>query len=276
MIALFNKVSEQCSRITTKSYSTSFTLGIKLLAKKYHQPIYNIYGFVRFADEIVDTFHNQNQKQLLEEFKMATHQAIERKISVNPILNAFQKTVNAYKIEQELYDTFLQSMFMDLQPQQYNEAKYKEYILGSADVVGLMCLRVFCEGDEVLYNQLKPSAMRLGSAFQKVNFLRDVKNDTNNLGRMYFPGVIIFDNAAKKEIEIDVEADFNTALEGIKKLPYGAKSGVYAAFKFYYKLFNKIRKTDAKILLDKRVRINDFRKTIIAFGAYFKTKLGLL
>lgn len=276
MIALFNSVSEQCSKITTQSYSTSFTMGIQLLAKKYHQPIYNIYGFVRFADEIVDTFHNQNQKQLLQEFKAETHQAVIRKISLNPILNAFQKTVNAYKIEQELYDTFLESMFMDLEPQQYNEAKYNQYILGSADVVGLMCLRVFCEGNETLYQHLKPPAMRLGSAFQKVNFLRDVKNDTNNLGRMYFPGVIDFDNAAKKRIEEDVDTDFKAALEGIKQLPGGAKTGVYAAYNFYYKLFNKIVKTEAETLLCKRVRINDFNKTLIAVASFIKTKLGLL
>jgi len=276
MIELFNSISEQCSKITTQSYSTSFTMGIQLLAKKYHQPIYNIYGFVRFADEIVDTFHNQNQKLLLEEFKIETHQAISRKISLNPILNAFQKTVNTYKIEQELYDTFLESMFMDLEPQQYNETKYKQYILGSADVVGLMCLRIFCEGDETLYQHLKSPAMRLGSAFQKVNFLRDVKNDTNNLGRMYFPGVTVFNNAAKKQIETDVENDFNVALTGIRKLPIGAKGGVYAAYKFYYTLFNKIKRSNAEILLDKRVRINDFRKTLIAINSFLKVKLGIM
>lgn len=276
MVELFNDVSEKCSKLTTQSYSTSFTMGIKLLAKKYHQPIYNIYGFVRFADEIVDTFHNQNQQQLLKEFKTETHQAIRRKISLNPILNAFQKTVNTYKIEQELYDTFLESMFMDLEPQHYDEIKYKQYILGSADVVGLMCLRVFCERDEVLYKQLKPSAMRLGSAFQKVNFLRDVENDTNNLGRMYFPDTKTFNNENKQKIEVDVSADFNAALIGIKALPSGAKSGVYAAYKFYYKLFNKIRRTDAEILLSKRVRINDFRKTLIAINSFLQTKLGLM
>jgi len=276
MIALYNTVSERCSKITTQSYSTSFTMGIKLLAKKYHQPIYNIYGFVRFADEIVDTFHTQNQKQLLQEFKTETHLAIIRKISVNPILNAFQKTVNNSKIEAELYDTFLESMAMDLNPQQYNEAKYKQYILGSADVVGLMCLRVFCEGNEALYQQLKPAAMRLGSAFQKVNFLRDVENDTNNLGRMYFPDVAVFNNTSKQVIEADVEADFKAALIGIKTLPVGAKSGVYAAYKFYYALFNKIKNSDAKILLVERVRISDVKKMMIAGVAFLKIKLGFL
>jgi len=251
-------------------------MGIKLLAKKYHQPIYNIYGFVRFADEIVDTFHTQNQKQLLQEFKTETHLAIIRKISVNPILNAFQKTVNNSKIEAELYDTFLESMAMDLDPQQYNEAKYKQYILGSADVVGLMCLRVFCEGNEALYQQLKPAAMRLGSAFQKVNFLRDVENDTNNLGRMYFPDVAVFNNTSKQVIEADVEADFKAALIGIKTLPVGAKSGVYAAYKFYYALFNKIKNSDAKILLVERVRISDVKKMMIAGVAFLKIKLGFL
>jgi len=276
MIALYNTVSERCSKITTQSYSTSFTLGIRLLAKKYHQPIYNIYGFVRFADEIVDTFNTQNQKQLLEEFKTATHLAIARNISLNPILNAFQKTVNNYKIEPELYNTFLQSMAMDLEPQQYNEAIYKQYILGSADVVGLMCLRIFCEGDEQQYQKLKPAAMRLGSAFQKVNFLRDVKNDTNNLGRMYFPNVSVFTNKAKQTIEADVETDFKVALEdGIKALPNGAKSGVYAAYKFYYALFTKIKRSDVETLLNQRVRVNDFTKMMIATAAYLKTKIGL-
>jgi len=275
---LFDAVSEKSSKLTTQSYSTSFTMGIRLLDKKYHQPIYNLYGFVRFADEIVDTFSDQDQRLLLDEFKTATHQAIKRKISLNPILNAFQKTVNTYNIEAELYDTFLDSMYMDLEPQQYDRSTYEKYILGSADVVGLMCLRVFCEGNNSQYRQLKPYAMKLGSAFQKVNFLRDVKNDTANLGRIYFPDVQNegFGSEQKAAIEKDIESDFKEALKGIQQLPKGAKLGVYAAYTFYRALFKKMRSTSFEHLLKERVRIPDFLKLLLVAKSYVQCRLGLV
>jgi len=278
MRSLFDEVSEKSSKLTTQSYSTSFTMGIRLLHKKYHQPIYNLYGFVRFADEIVDTFSDQDQRLLLDEFKTATHLAIERKISLNPILNAFQKTVNTYNIEAELYNTFLASMYMDLDPLQYDQATYEKYILGSADVVGLMCLRVFCEGNEQQYQQLKPYAMKLGSAFQKVNFLRDVKNDTNNLGRTYFPNVenAGFGEDQKKEIEQDIKEDFKEALKGIKQLPDGAKLGVYAAYVFYQSLFKKMKNVSFDRLLKERVRIPDFLKLLLVLRSYVQCRLGLV
>ena len=278
MRSLFDAVSEKSSKLTTQSYSTSFTMGIRLLDKKYHQPIYNLYGFVRFADEIVDTFSDQDQRLLLDEFKTATHLAIERNISLNPILNAFQKTVNTYNIEAELYDTFLASMYMDLEPQQYDRATYEKYILGSADVVGLMCLRVFCEGNESQYQQLKPFAMKLGSAFQKVNFLRDVKNDTSDLGRIYFPDVQNngFGNEQKAAIEKDIESDFKEALKGIQQLPKGAKLGVYAAYTFYRALFKKMKATSFDHLLKERVRIPDFLKLLLVARSYVQCRLGLV
>ena len=278
MRSLFDAVSEKSSKLTTQSYSTSFTMGIRLLDKKYHQPIYNLYGFVRFADEIVDTFSDQDQRLLLDEFKAATHLAIKRNISLNPILNAFQKTVNAYKIEAELYDTFLASMYMDLDPQEYDRATYEKYILGSADVVGLMCLRVFCEGNESQYEQLKPYAMKLGSAFQKVNFLRDVKNDTSNLGRIYFPDVQNegFGKEQKAAIEKDIENDFKEALKGIQQLPAGAQLGVYAAYTFYRALFKKLQATSFEHLLKERVRIPDFLKLLLVMRSYVQCRLGMV
>jgi len=278
MRSLFDEVSDKASKLTTQSYSTSFTMGIRLLDKKYHQPIYNLYGFVRFADEIVDTFSDQDQRLLLDEFKTATHLAIKRKISLNPILNAFQKTVNKYNIEAELYDTFLASMYMDLEPQQYDRATYEKYILGSADVVGLMCLRIFCEGNESQYKQLKPFAMKLGSAFQKVNFLRDVKNDTSDLGRIYFPNVQNegFGAEQKVAIEQDIENDFKEALKGIKQLPKGAQLGVYAAYTFYRALFKKMRGTSFDRLLQERVRIPDFLKLWLVARSYVQCRLGLV
>lgn len=278
MRSLFDAVSEKSSKLATQSYSTSFTMGIRLLDRKHHQPIYNLYGFVRFADEIVDTFSDQDQRLLLDEFKAATHLAVERQISLNPILNAFQKTVNTYNIEAELYDTFLDSMYMDLDPQEYDRATYEKYILGSADVVGLMCLRVFCEGNEDQYEQLKPFAMKLGSAFQKVNFLRDVKNDTSDLGRIYFPDVQNkgFGKEQKAAIEKDIENDFKEALKGIQQLPNGAKLGVYAAYTFYLALFKKMKATSFEHLLKERVRIPNFLKLFLVARSYVQCRLGLV
>jgi len=275
---IFDDISNQTSRLTTQAYSTSFTMGIRLLHQKFHQPIYNVYGFVRLADEIVDTFLEQDKKQLLDEFKAETHQSIERGISLNPILNAFQNTVNTYNIELELIDTFLDSMYMDLEKIDYDTNTYEKYILGSAEVVGLMCLRIFTEGDGEEYEKLKPTAMSLGSAFQKVNFLRDIKADSENLGRMYFPDVdkTKFSNVEKQQIEKDILQDFNHAIQGIKQLPNGARLGVYAAYVFYKALFNKIKSTSPQQLLNKRVRISNFNKFVLMVQSYFKHQLNIL
>ena len=242
---IYDNISQECSKNTTQTYSTSFSLGIKALNKELHQPIYNIYGFVRLADEIVDTFHDYNKLELLSRFKQDTINAIEDKISLNPILNSFQETVNRYQIDWSLIEAFLNSMEMDLEEQVYDKEKYQLYILGSAEVVGLMCLRVFVQGNDDDYNKLKPFAMKLGSAFQKVNFLRDANSDFQGLGRTYFPDVNMFDftEAEKRKIENDIEDDFKTALTGIKMLPYSSKGGVYLAYRYYYDLFSALLST---------------------------------
>lgn len=275
---LFDQVSLKCSKITTTSYSTSFSFGIKLLNKKFHDPIYAIYGFVRFADEIVDTFHEHNKASLLERFKEDTYKAIEDGISLNPILNSFQWVVNKYQIDLKLIDTFLHSMEMDLHQNFYDQSSYEEYILGSAEVVGLMCLQVFCEGDKKMYENLKHQAMKLGSAFQKINFLRDLQADFQHLGRTYFPGVDIsrFDENVKKEIEADIEKDFATGLEGILNLPMGAKLGVYVAYVYYYNLFNKIKNIPASELMRQRARIPNFKKIGLVFSSYFRLRFNML
>ncbi len=262
MKALFDSVSIRASRMTTKAYSTSFSLGILGLDKKYHDPIYAIYGFVRFADEIVDSFEGYPQKELLERFWKDTHLALDEKISLNPILNSFQQVVNTFEIDRDLIETFLKSMEMDLYKNDYDEAGYKAYILGSAEVVGLMCLKVFVDGSEERYQILKKPAMQLGSAFQKINFLRDLHADYKKLGRTYFPGVDLnnFNEAVKTEIEADIDIDFMAGYEGIKQLPKGARFGVYIAYVYYYSLFKKIKKTHCDIILSQRVRISNKRK----------------
>ena len=278
MIELFNEVSESCSRITTKRYSTSFASAINLLHKDLRQPIYNIYGFVRFADEIVDTFHDHNKEQLLNEFKKETYYAIERGISLNPILNSFQKTVSQFDIDYELIDVFLQSMEMDLSKQYYSQDEYEKYIYGSAEAVGLMCLCVFCSGNKELFEKLKFSAQSLGSAFQKVNFLRDVKADYNGLSRMYFPGCDFnnFTARQKQEIEGDIQADFQNAYRGIVQLPLKARFGVYVAYKYYLSLFKKIKKLQPSSILESRIRIPDHKKLAIVLRAVVKNKMGLI
>ncbi len=275
---LFDKVSAQCSRVTTRAYSTSFSLGIKCLEKEFREPIYSIYGFVRFADEIVDTFHDYNKELLLSRFKTETYQAIEEKISLNPILNSFQKTVNFYGIEPALYNQFLKSMEMDLKNTSYDEQGINEYILGSAEVVGLMSLRVFCKNDREMYERLKPSAMKLGSAFQKINFLRDLNADYNQMGRTYFPGVDLsrFDESTKKQIEQDVAADFKEGYEGIKQLPKSARFGVYVAYVYYLALFEKIKNTSSSTVLTKRIRVRNRRKLSILAYSYVKHQLNLI
>jgi phytoene synthase len=272
MKELFDRISIASSTLVTKTYSTSFSLGIRCLHKKFHNAIYSIYAFVRLADEIVDSFHDFNKEELLEEFKLSTYKAIEQGISLNPILNSFQHVVHKYSIEQELTNCFLASMEMDLQQTQHSANSYHTYILGSAEVVGLMCLRVFTENDHELYQQLKPSAMRLGAAFQKVNFLRDLKNDYEILGRVYFPKVdlSVFSEKEKKEIELDIEEDFSAALIGIKKLPRSSGFGVYVAYIYYKSLFNKIKSCSSVKIMTERIRIPNSRKLSLLAGSYVK------
>ena len=278
MKSIFDNLSFDMSKMTTQRYSTSFSLGIKFLSKDLHKPIYNIYGFVRFADEIVDSFHEHDKEALLQEFIRDTHKAIERKISLNPILHAFQETVNEYQIPLELIDTFLRSMEMDLDKSKYTQEMYEEYILGSAEVVGLMCLRVFVRGEESTYKKLKPAAMKLGSAFQKINFLRDLKADFHSLGRTYFPGVNMeeFNDVVKSEIEADIEKDFYAGYEGIKQLPKDARFGVYMAYIYYYKLFKKIKDTPAYVILNERVRIPDNKKYRLFVSSYLRHSLNMV
>lgn len=272
MKAIFDKVSNDCSEITTKSYSTSFSLGIKILDKRLHNPIYGIYGFVRFADEIVDSFHNYNKKELFNKYKNDTYLGINNKISLNPIINSFQEVVNKFKIDHSLIESFLNSMEMDLEDQNYDENTYKKYILGSAEVVGLMCLTIFVNGDQNKYNELKPYAMKLGSAFQKINFLRDANDDYKTLGRTYFPEVNMenFNKSDKLKIENEIENEFIEGLKGIRMLPNTSKGGVYLAYKYYYNLFKKIKKIPAQQILEKRTRISNFRKFTILVSSMIK------
>jgi phytoene/squalene synthetase len=277
-LALFDSTCAECSRLITQRYSTSFSSGIRAFHPKFRPPIYAIYGFVRFADEIVDTFHNYPKEQLLERFKNDTNQAIADGISLNPVLHSFQQVVRQYNIEQELIDAFLYSMEMDLYKNAYDADGYDKYIYGSAEVVGLMCLRVFCEGDDAYYQRLKEPARRLGAAFQKINFLRDIKSDFDDRGRVYFPGVDFsnFDNEQKKIIEADIEADFKAGLSGIKQLPEGARFGVYLAYKYYTQLFAKIRRAPAQHVADTRIRVSDKRKVYLLFSSALRHRLNFL
>ena len=278
MMELFHEVSQDCSRITTEKYSTSFSSAIKLLHKDLRTPICNIYGFVRFADEIVDTFHGFDKALLFEEFKKATYDAIERGISLNPILHSFQMTVNQYGIDHALIDAFLYSMELDLGKHTYDRAGYETYIYGSAEVVGLMCLYIFCEGNQAQYDALKPAAKSLGSAFQKVNFLRDVKADFEGLDRMYFPDCDFanFTQADKLAIEQDIQKDFDEAYAGILHLPIKARFGVYVAYKYYLSLFKKIQRLEPAHILESRVRIPDYGKAFILAKAGIRSQLNIL
>lgn len=262
MKSLFDKVSARCSKLTTEAYSTSFSLGIRLLDKKFHAPIYAIYGFVRFADEIVDSFHEYDKAALLRHFREETYKAIADRISLNPILNSFQQVYHAFNIEQELVDTFLDSMEMDLHQHFYTRSIYEQYILGSAEVVGLMCLKVFTEGNHELYCRLRTPAMKLGAAFQKVNFLRDVKADSQELGRHYFPMVNMdnFTNKDKSDIETEIAHDFQEALPGIMALPLSARKGVYLAYTYYQVLFKKIKSLPAQRIMTERIRVANTHK----------------
>ncbi|ULQ56280.1 phytoene/squalene synthase family protein [Flavihumibacter rivuli] len=278
MMQLFHTVSELCSRVTTEQYSTSFFSSIRLLHHDLRQPIFNIYGFVRFADEIVDTFHQHDKSTLLAEFKQQTYEAIERKISLNPILHSFQKTVNEYNIDHDLIEAFFRSMEMDLDKKAYDANGYAEYIYGSAEVVGLMCLFVFCEGDRSLYQRLKAPARSLGAAFQKVNFLRDIKADFNQLDRVYFPGCDFnnFTACDKSKIEADIQKDFDDAYTGIMQLPVKARFGVYVAYKYYLSLFKKIKQLQPQRILIERIRIPNYRKAMIVVRAGVKNQLNLI
>ncbi len=275
---LFHEVSKKCSRIIVEHYSTSFSSAIKLLHKSLQPHIYNIYGFVRFADEIVDTFHQFDKATLLAELRNETYAAIERKISINPILHSFQLTVNHYKIDPDLIDAFFNSMELDLHKRKYNADDYAEYIYGSAATVGLMCLYVFCEDDKILFDQLKSYAMSLGVAFQKVNFLRDIKNDFEGLNRIYFPrcNFMNFSDGDKKAIQEDIQKDFDHAYKGIMQLPVKARLGVYVAYKYYFSLFKKIKRMPPHYLLKQRVRIPNYGKAFILAKAGIRSQLNIL
>jgi len=278
MVHLFHTTSENCSRIVTENYSTSFASAIRMLHKDLRKPIFNIYGFVRFADEIVDTFHEHDKSLLLQQFKTETKDAIQRGISLNPILNSFQRTVNEFNIDHQLIDAFFQSMEMDLDKKTYDSNSYREYIYGSAEVVGLMCLYVFCEGNKELYQKLESPAKSLGAAFQKVNFLRDVKADFHGLSRVYFPGCDFnnFNEKDKREIEKEIHIDFKNAYQGIIRLPLKARFGVYVAYKYYLSLFKKIKKMKPARVLQERIRIPNYSKALIVLRAGVKNQLRLL
>ncbi len=266
---LFNETCFACSKIITNKYSTSFSTGIKSFDKRFRNPVYAIYGFVRYADEIVDTFHGYDKLKLLSDFRAETFTAIEQRISLNPVLQSFQQVVNQYQIEPHLIDAFLRSMEMDIDKTSYNGDAYKVYIYGSAEVVGLMCLRVFTENETTLYDQLLPKARSLGAAFQKINFLRDIKSDFEDRGRTYFPGVDFnkFTEQDKQNIEADIKYDFDDALLGIKQLPKGTKLGVYIAYTYYLQLFKKIKKTSANAILQRRIRISNAHKLALYANA---------
>ncbi len=275
---LFDLTTFKCSKLITQHYSTSFTLGIRTLHKRFHYPVYAIYGFVRYADEIVDTFHQHDKSTLLNRFEQETYQAIEEKISLNPVLHSFQRVVNQYNIPNDLIAAFLRSMRMDLEQQTYDDPLYHEYIYGSAEVVGLMCLRVFCEGNDVQYQSLEEPARKLGAAFQKVNFLRDIKSDYDERGRVYFPDVNFndFTQTAKQQIEQDIQQDFDEAYQGIIRLPSGSKLGVYLAYVYYLNLFKKIKQCSAARIAQERIRIPDNRKLALLIGTYFRHRFNYL
>ena len=278
MKALFDDVSAKCSKLTTRAYSTSFSLGIYFLNERLRKPIYGIYGFVRFADEIVDSFNEFDRKYLLEKFKADTYEAIEKKISLNPILNSFQEVVNTYKIDHDLIETFLRSMEMDLKKIEYSRENYDQYILGSAEVVGLMCWHVFTEGNKQQFEELKPYSMKLGAAFQKINFLRDLKADFETLGRSYFPNIELtsFNTKAKLEVEQEIENDFKEALIGIKKLPASSKGGVYLAYVYYISLFKKIKGVPAEKVMNKRIRVSNSEKFALMLNSMVQYKMNML
>ena len=279
MKSIFYEVSYSCSEKVTKTYSTSFSLATRLLSENIRKDIYNIYGFVRFADEIVDSFHDYNKTELFNDFSDDLEKALVNKIHLNPILNSFQYTFHKYNIDKDLVDSFMKSMRMDLTKKKYSTVKeYKEYIYGSADVVGLMCLKVFVQGDSKLYNKLKNNAMKLGSAFQKVNFLRDLKADKENLNRTYFPNTKFekLNESEKNEIINEIENDFKDGLDGIKQLPLDAKFGVFMAYRYYNQLLKKLKKTPATEIINRRIRVPNLKKIELLTRSYVKYQLNLL
>jgi len=279
MKSIFDKVSNDCSKLVIRRYSTSFYFSSSLLSKSIRQDIFNIYGFVRLADEIVDTFHEYPKKELLEDFESELWRSLDNKISLNPILNSFQHTVNKYSISKDLISSFLDSMKMDLEKKEYNSVEeYKKYIYGSADVVGLMCLKVFVRGSEDSYDDLSPFAISLGSAFQKVNFLRDLKDDSNVLSRVYFPNVDMdnFNEKTKQEIILEIDKDFANAVKGIDKLPKNSKFAVYIAYRYYNKLLKKLKRTPSENIVKKRIRIHNLTKFIVIARSYVKYQLNLI
>lgn len=279
MKKLFDHISGECSKIVTQTYSTSFSMATKMLHISIRPHIYNIYGFVRFADEIVDSFHRYPKKDLLDRFEEDLYLSLDQKISLNPILNSFQQTVNEFEIDHKLIASFMKSMRWDLDKKVYDtEEEYKTYIYGSADVVGLMCLKVFVKGDDAQYNKLKPSAMALGSAFQKVNFLRDLKDDFQDLNRTYFPSVNFnqFDESSKSSIIAEIERDFELALTGIFKLPMEAQFGVYTAYKYYSKLLKKLKNTPSVNIQNTRIRVPNYQKISLFASSYLKYRFNLL
>lgn len=278
MMKLYNEVCIECSAHITKRYSTSFSMGIRVFEEKYRNPIYAIYGFVRFADEIVDTFHDHDKRKLLDRFKKDTYQSIEEGISLNPVLHSFQEVVRKYNIELDLIEAFLKSMEMDLEHHDYEQSLYEEYIYGSAEVVGLMCLRVFCEGNGAQYDELKDYAKSLGAAFQKINFLRDMRSDFDDRGRVYFPGIDFskFTEEEKDQIEVDIKKDFDHAYIGIQNLPKGARLGVYLAYKYYLNLYKKIEKSSAERVQSERIRVRDSKKVYLLFSSTVRHRLNIL
>lgn len=277
-LKLYDRVCAECSVLTTKAYSTSFSLGIRFLGKPLRQPIYSIYGYVRFADEIVDTFHHADKGTLFDRFKKETNRALEEGISLNPILHAFQQVFHQYSLDKKHVDLFLQSMEWDLNRANYDRMGFEQYIVGSAEVVGLMCLKVFVNGDQAEYDRLRPFAERLGAAFQKINFLRDLKADYQEMGRSYFPNLDLtrFDEATKRVIEDEIEADFKEAYKGIIELPRSSRLGVYIAYIYYLRLFQKIRSLPSERILEERIRIPNSRKATLFVGSYLRHSLNML
>lgn len=275
---LYSKVCFDCSKLITNNYSTSFSLGIRMFDKSLRSPIYAIYGFVRFADEIVDTFHDKDKAKLLTDFRIDTFRAIDQKISLNPVLQCFQEVVNKYDIPADLIDAFLDSMEMDLNKTIYNKEDLDTYIYGSAEVIGLMCLKVFLDGDNNEYQRLAPMAQALGAAFQKINFLRDMKSDYMERGRVYFPNIDFhnFKQSEKAAIEHEIEEDFKKGYEGIIKLPSSSRLGVYCAYKYYINLFHKIKTLSPSTILNSRIRVSDKRKLYLLTTSAFQDKLGML
>ena len=278
MDKLYVKTSNECSKLITNRYSTSFSMGIRLFHKEFRMPIYSIYGFVRFADEIVDSFHEKDKKYLLEKFRTDTFEAIDMGISLNPVLQSFQEVVNEFAIENDLIDAFLDSMEMDLEKTDYVQEKYDQYIYGSADVVGLMCLQVFVQGDKTKFENLKEAAMSLGSAFQKVNFLRDLKEDYEGLSRTYFPNTNLdaLDETSKAQIIADIESDFKKGYQGILQLPPEAKFGVFMAYRYYRRLLKKLSKTAASDIKSTRIRVPNYEKFGLLTRSYVKYQLKLV